>query len=85
MSAAAPGESRLSLIVAEALSSVVREVDPAAAVRRVRRVADDCPAALSAASRRCLRHDHLARSTVRQAADLLATAAMAVRQGARLP
>lgn len=77
---AATEESRLSLIVAEALSSVLRGLDAPAAVRRVRRVAGDCPTALAAASRRCLRHDSLARSTVRQAADLLATAAMTVRQ-----
>lgn len=77
---AATDESRLSLIVAEALSSVVRDLDPPAAVRRVRRVAGDCPTALSAASRRCLHHDHMARVTVQQAADLLATAAMTVRQ-----
>lgn len=70
----------VALAIAEALSSVVRHLDEDEAVATARSAAGDCAEVLSAASRRCLNHDHVDADIIQQAADLLATAAMHTRQ-----
>lgn len=75
-------ESAIAQAQAEALSLAIRGTEPLLALRELRRRVDD-PDVLTAASRRCLGHQHLDHETLVVAADLLATAAMMAREHRR--